>query len=380
MFSFKKNLFFFISCLIFCKFICCADQEFIYPVTYFENRDSSITILLLHQRSLYSVDLWLMNEKNKEAKKINLGFHLPSNLKLLPDLTGFSFFYKQKLCLKSFGKRNFKKIYFFEPIYDIGSIEWIDNLNCYFSAKKNNKFCIFQSNVKDQKIICIHKVENFENSSFECMYPQRIENDLFYIERQTHENFRTKKLRYKIVKTNYDINSTKSIETILDLKHSSIAFLKMNSRHDGYFIEHPNTIEKDEKTLLFTCHYFYKNNDQWQNEELFNFYLPSFYLFNVNYRLYESILPFLPKYSSKKIIFCSCHEEDDSKVDIYSYDLVKKYIEKKTNAQNGQIFFSPIIIGDKVFYGTNFLKSNSTMNQINFGSNCALVNLPFIDF
>ena len=364
-------------CFIFFNFfgyIWCADQEFLYPIEKLNSKN----VFLLHQRSLYSIDLLIWDSETKIAKIENLNFLVPGNLKLLPNLKGFSFIYNKKIRVKYFDKTILKAIGFFEPIYDIGSIEWVNNSTCYFSAKQKNSFCIFQTDIKNQKTQCIYKADDKDDKLHHCLFPQKVGSNLYYIEQSVDENYRTTKYRYKIVKTRYpnikeDTINLKARKVILDFGNSAIAFLKMISDSEGYFIEHPISVDRNDKTILMTCHRIIKNGEDWQNYELFNFYLPTYYLYNKNYRLYESILPFLPKYTNGKLVFCSCIDEKNIKVDIYIYDLVKKYIDKKTNAQESQMFFAPIVIGDKVFYGYSI---NSKNINASFEQDQAFLKLP----
>ena len=260
-------------------------EEFFYPVAY--NNATKIAYII-HQKSLYSIDLWIWDKQNESMEKGLLSTYSPGGLKLLPDNSGFSFIDQGKLRIKHFYKRSPKTINFYEPIYDMGSVEWIDSNFCYFTAKKKNNLSIFHADIENQKITCLQ-----EKKSCDCMYPQKVKDDLFFVER-TSDN------KYKIIKTNYlkkEEEQTAEQIIILNNGTSPIAFLNMKSESEGFFISHPEVIDRQDKAVTFSCFHLIINADKnWQSKELFSFVLPINYIFGTNdQRLYESILPFLPK-------------------------------------------------------------------------------------
>lgn len=313
-------------------------EQFFYPVAY---NQSTKLIYVIYQKSLHLIELWTYDYENKLMQRGLLSTYSPGALRILPDGKAFSFIDQGKLRIKQIIKRSPKTINFSKPVYDIGLVEWIDNNTCYFSAKRKNHLSVFEGNIESQIITCI-KEKKLSN----CMYPQKIDKELFFIE-QTADN------KYKIIKTAY-LQNNNNEETLLNSENYPIAFLKMVSQTEGFFISHPESINRQEKNINFSYHRLIKNNNIWQPEILFTFNLPIDYLFgNNNQRLYESILPFLPKHHNNKIYFCN-FDSDTKSIDIYSFNMLKRNIERKTNASGGEIFFAPLVIGGQVFYGNHF--------------------------
>ncbi len=325
-------------------------EEFVYPVAADNN-----FIYVLHQKSLYSMELLSLNMEHNYIQKCLLSIYLPGNIKLMPNHAGFSFIDQGKLRIKNFNSRSPKTINFNELIYDLTNIEWIDEKNFYFSAKKKNFFCIFHYNLADKKCYCIK--EDLQSDYF---YPQKILSDLFCI-RRNQNNFQIIKLRYP---KDLKIKNNDFIE-ILTLENMHIAFLIMINSNQGFFLEHANLVDRENKCLFFTYWNFFKTEQKhWHKEKLFDFSLPIKYLFGSNNeRLYESILPFLPKLLNNKIYFCNANESDLS-VNIFSFDLTDKKIERKTSAQNCN--FSPVLFKDKIFYGFNDKKFDKNGQFLSF--------------
>lgn len=323
-------------------------DEFLYPIEYDQFNN---VVYVIHQKSLFSLEFFSYEPAKKVYSTLLPKAYSPGGIRLLPNHKGFSFIDQGRLRIKYFDKDQPISINFFEPIYDISLIEWIDENNCYFSAKRDNRSAIFELNILSQKLICI-KI----NKDTDCIYPQKIDSDLFYIERETSENYRTTKYGYKIKRTLYSKDLSSCCENVLDKKSNPIAFLKMISKDEGFFIEHPNIIDKQDKFIILTFFHLYKNELEWNSKELFSFKLPIKFVFGANNeRLYESILPFLPRYINNKVLYCSCSDENPN-VNIYYYDMTDEQIVQKTEPLiDKELFFAPIVATNRVFYG-NTLK------------------------
>lgn len=334
-------------------------DEFLYPIAYDQLNNA---VYVIHQKSLFSIELFSYEPIKKTYTNLLPKVYNPGGIKLLPNNKGFSFIDQGRLRIKYFDQEQPVSINFFEPIYDISLIEWIDENNCYFSAKRDNRSAIFELNIVSQNIVYIKL-----NKDTDCVYPQKIDSDLFYIERETSENYRTTKYGYKIKKTVYSKDLSDCCETVLDKKSNPIAFLKMISKNEGFFIEHPNIVDKQEKFIILTFFYLYKNELEWKSKELFSFKLPIKFIFGANNeRLYESILPFLPRYINNKVLYCSSSDEN-SNVNIYSYDMLTEQSMQKTSCPNEQeLFFSPVICADRVFYGYLLKQTDKNQPYFNF--------------
>ena len=210
-------------------------EQFFYPVAY---NQSTKLMYIIYQKSLHLIELWTYDYENNLMQRGLLSIHSPGALRILPDGKAFSFIDQGKLRIKQTLKRSPKTINFSKPVYDIGLVEWIDNKTCYFSAKRNNHLSIFEGDTENKAITCIK-----EKKLSDCMYPQKIDKELFFIE-QTSDN------KYKIIKTDYLQNSNNE-EIILNNENCPIAFLKMLSSAEGFFISHPESINRQEKKLIF---------------------------------------------------------------------------------------------------------------------------------
>jgi hypothetical protein len=113
-----------------------------------------------------------------------------------------------------------------------------------------------------------------------------------------------------------------------------------------------------------------QENEIWQTKKLFDFSIPACLILNTSdLKLYESILPLLPKYYNGIIYYSSCYEQENNSgqennqeklsLDIFSYDINTGKIEKKSQAKMGQLFFSPILVENKIFYGGKLSSDNS---------------------
>ena len=360
-------------------------HEFLYPVAY-TKQDGHTGVYVLYQKSITHLELWLWNPETKIATKGLLSTYTPAGLRILPLNDGFSFIDEGRIRIKKLIKRSPRTIDIYESIYDINEIEWINEDNFYFSAKKNDTFCIFQMDINGV-LECL-----IGDAKYDCMYPQVVDDHLFYIERHIEDELlKRKHLSYKVFRTRYThphcsethitqrYNASKEItkdlldkdalldahdlpcdnssnikkECIVDFKEKPISFLKMISEDEGFFIAHPSQVERQDKVLQFDCYHIKKNNnDAWDCKTIFSFSLPAHLLFDVlDARLYESILPLLPRYHEGSIYFVDYQSTRTGGCNIFRYDLALGIIEQKSFSRYEQLSFSPIFIDKKMFYG-----------------------------
>jgi len=371
--------------------------EFLYPVAYSKQREKT-NVYVLYQKSTNHVELWIMDEETGIASKGLLSSYTPAGLQLLPNKSGFSFIDNGRIRIKTFAKRSPKSIDIYEPVYHINVIHWLDDKRFYMSAKKNGSFCIFQL---DQQGIIDFILEELD---VDYMYPQKKGDDLFYIERTVEHGFKRERVTHRVVRTIYPVverklpvlseNDTceseivlddfinsdfspKQImptekECIVDFKSSAIAFLHMVSDTQGFLLEHPTDVDRRDKLIPFNYYEIKKGDDGWECNELFQFSVPAHIILHKSYaRLYESMLPLLPKYKDGFIYFMDCSilrslgdlssvalakEEvgpdiQGVNLDLFSYDLKTGDVSQKSFSKNGQLLFSPLFVGDVVFYG-----------------------------
>jgi len=249
----------------------------VYPVAFLNDE---ATIFYIYQHTLDNIELYAWNTKTNKIEQCLWSIFNPANVLLLPNRTGFSFIDKGRLKIKLFQKRSPKAVDIDEPFFSIHTLHWIDEHTCYCSAKQNNNFDIFQLK-DDGNIECLMAKNNKD-----CMYPQKINNHLFFIMRYKKENI----LHYEIRDTLYKNDKKDNIKSqlLMDFNEIPIIFLTMISDKEGFVIEHPQNIDNHE-TILFTYYHIIKqNNDTWSKNKLFSFTIPSYLLIDNESRLHES--------------------------------------------------------------------------------------------
>lgn len=328
-------------CLI-SVFVCKINTiEYMYPVASLKNET---TFLYLHQFSPQCIKLFTWNTITDSSEQILWSLYNPAGLCLLPNNAGFSFVDNGRLRIKSFYKRAPKTVDFDEPIFNINALEWIDEHTCYCSAQHNKLFSIFQLHDNGT----MHCLKTDKNK--DCMYPQKIDNQLFYIERQ--EDSATKTRNYRIIQTTY-YNSEQS-ELVINFKENPIIFLKMVSETKGFVLEHEKNKMHDASVLFFSYYQLIKHGI-WQKKLLFTFKIPTcLVLEDCQERLFESILPLLPRIINNKIYFVDCSYSHNNMLKLYFYDLLT--MEQSNIAmkkQKGHVFV-PIACGDKLYVGGSY--------------------------
>jgi hypothetical protein len=375
--------------------------EYVYPVAACDREH----VYVLYQKSTDHIELWLWNSITKKASKALLSTFSPAGLQLLPNGSGFSFIDNDRIRVKFEGRRQPKALGFYEPVYDISLIQWINNESFYFSGKEKEHFSIFHGTIYGT----CHRVVGVKHG--DCMYPQLRGEDLFFIERKDKdyaiisvpypviphdecipctdpEKFeeRVKAImqeRAEVITRSYADLSRKSL--IVNFGKQPIAFLQMFSDSFGLVIEHPTTINRSDNLIPFTCHAIESIDAEWISRPLFSFSIPaSLLITGSTLRLYESILPLLFRYDGKNSVFFVNANKIDTELNIYEYRLNDRSIIKKTNhGQNGGMFFSPLCSKLGNWYGgTVAMTDASVANQVcmyfdNDGDVC--FNMPSLD-
>jgi len=313
--------------------------EYMYPVASLNNGS---LVLYIHQFSPENIQLFEWNTITNHTEQILWSLFNPAGLQLLPDNAGFSFIDNGRLRIKLFQKRSPKTIDFDEPIFNINTVQWIDEHTCYCSAQHNNYFSLFQLR-DDGTMHCLILGDNKD-----CMYPQKVDTQLFYIERCKENNL------YRVIQTNYPNNGNEASLTtlIVDFEDTPIAFLHMCSQVEGFVLEYSKNIDSDCKTSLFFYHHLIKTSNNWEKKLLFSFEIPTYlFLQNSEQRLFESILPLLPRVIDNKIYFVDASETDTNNLELYYYDLLTMQNNKIIIPNKQGHCFVPMACGDKLCYG-----------------------------
>jgi len=324
--------------LLYCIFFFYATilpaTEYIYPVASLNN---GATILCIHQHSPTNIELLEWNPETNHTEQMLWSVYNPAWLQMLPDNTGFSFIDNGRLRIKLFQKRSPKSIDFDEPLFDINGLQWIDEHTCYCSAYYNDNFALFELH-DDGTLQCLHWKKGSDY-----LYPQKIDNQLFYIERCTTEN----STNYHIMQCIYHYNDS---ELIADFGNTPIVFLTMISNTQGFVLEHAQNIDSSNLTTLFTYHEIKNQGGTWNKNVLFSFSIPTDLLREGSDRLYESLLPLLPRIVDNKIYFVSC-SNDNSFLEPYFYSLSSKTIHKINLPTKNGHYFVPMQCGNKLYCG-----------------------------
>ena len=369
--------------ILICTFLA-KPIEFIYPIASVENGK---TILLIYQKSPTHIELWFWNPKTNHIKQGLWSLFNPAGLQLLPDESGFSFIDNGRIQIKEFYKRSPKSIECDEPLYQITVIHWIDDAMCYLSAKQQDWYAIFQVTMHGT-VDCVAASQRGDY-----LYPQKIGDILFFIERSKIKSFSTERpydhYQYCIksvpypnipIITDQDLDSPAQREEfvrqllneenehiklnfvtgdmILNFDNTPIVFLTMISKKEGFVVEHPQFIESKNEMITFAYHKISKyipgdSRKNWCKERLFTFCIPSQLLItDSSDRLYESLLPLLPKKIGNIIFFVDSSHSTCNSLDLFSYNLSTKKINQKTYMNSSEEHcFVPLAVGNKLFIG-----------------------------
>jgi len=350
-------------------------KEFLYPVAV-HNNHGVVKIYLVYQKSVEHLELLVWDPVTKETDKGLLSTYTPGVFKILPGGSGFSFVDKGRILVKSFTKRSPKSVAFYAPIDDIALIHWIDDSSFYFMAKESKHYSLFHANAQGD----LHVVAKSEYADY--MYPQKVDDSLFFLRRvkQGDEyhyslvaapyplipnySFENDSSAYEqIARLNQEqlgqmvsLVSSEDIEPMLDLGEGAASFLTMVSPRQGFYVEHPRVIERSEACVPFSYYQLDKKEQRWEKKKLFSFRLPThFFLEENEFRLYESLLPLLPRHTKNGIFFTDCYDTNRLKTGIAKYDLKNGSLTYVSSSPSGDIvgdaFFAPLCVGAVVFYG-----------------------------
>ena len=306
--------------------------EYVYPIASLHNGE---IILYIHQESPTNLKLFTWDTASNHKEQMLWSLFNPAGLLLLPDNSGFSFIDNGRLRIQHFQKRSPKTIDFDEPLFNINGLVWINEHMCYCSAQQSNNFALFQLS-DDGLMQCL-----LAEDGKDCMYPQKINDCLFYIERSIIHDF-PKTMHYKIM--NYN-------EIIFDFDGIPIIFLTMISSKEGFVIEHPQTIDTNDQAILFTYYHIIKQDNTWHKNYLFHFHIPTNLLLKSEQQLYESLLPLLPRLIKDKIYFVDCSYNNDFFLEPYFYDLLTKTMKKIILPKKQGHYFVPLLCGERFYCG-----------------------------
>ncbi len=327
-------------------------EQLVYPVADFDDGNQ---LMLLYQKSLEDVELWIWDTHNHTATKGLSSFLVPANLRILPSGKGFSFIDQGYIKIKEFVKRSPRTLPIYESIGSFSSMNWINDEMFYFVARQGDYFQIFQGDLEAN-------IQQITFESIDALYPQKIENKLFYMKRDKNHQ-----VTIVVKPWTIDKNQSHSDEVIIQEPDQQLCFLHMIDELEGFYIQAPTyKIESNQDCYEFSCHHILnKNNNEWVSNKLFTFKIPSRYITGSD-RLYESIEPFLPNYTnSKNVYFCDWHNQLEQ-FQLYTYNIETKNLEniteEKKNKNLNRHIFAPYSYKNTIYCGIILNEYKLTQN------------------
>lgn len=345
-----------------------AFQEFLYPVGIIQHEDKQ-KICILYQKNSH-LELWFWDPVSLNAVKGLLSSYTPGGIRVLPNQSAFSFIDNDRIRIKDLTKRSPCTLDLPYGPYDLSTIEWIDNESFYFCARAGEYLNLFHA-TREGELFYLTR-SNCINYS----YPQKIEELLFYMTKNNTGETTIEQIQYPIKnlptrawdknknfkeqlrclfeeendtlnKTYLNIAAQKRIYSWSD-PEKELAFLFMKNAQKGYFLTHPATIDRNDDHMTFECYTF--NCDENRAQKLFSFNIPLYLLMpkhNQPERLYESILPLLPRYHEGIVYYSN---DSGTGLQLYKYDEMTNESMALTHTDNAH-HFAPLCYENTVYYG-----------------------------
>lgn len=311
----------------------CIQGDYVYPVGVFEDEEGCSSVLMLYQKSPQHTELWRWDPSSGEAQRALLSTFTPIGIAMLPNNAGFSFFDNGRLRVKLWQKRSPKAIDIFEPLYDLGPIQWQTEQVCYFHARERDLFTLYKMDTYDGSI---EKVVSRETS--DCFYPCVHGDSLWYIERSRD--------------TSRVLLRSGDREVCLCSHNHPLAFLSRVSDEEFLVIEHPKNVNLyTDKSLFCFCCRLHKEGDRWIFNKLFSFVIPLYLIKPSGHdHLCESMYPLLPRVIGTSIYFVS--QDKTGKISPYRYT-DKEGVQAVLVPPTGVLsdFFTPYNVHGSLVYG-----------------------------
>lgn len=326
-------------------------QEVIYPVAQLDDN----LLMMIHQKSYDDLELLLWDRHEGVAIRELTSMFIPSCIQLLPSKKAFSFIDRGRIRIKAFNKRAPRAIDIYEPIYAISSMQWITDEQFYFTGKNYDKLSIFLCDLSSRGA-AIFSLTNYDN--FDYMYPCKIDENLFCISRDLLKNYAIQKINWAPqIYDKRELVSSSISQQILINHDKPLCFLHMEDAKTGFVLDCVEQ-ELSAKLLSFSCYAFQYVDMVWRLTKLFEFTIPSKFLVGTDEdRMYETIAPFLPRYSQDWIYFVS-YDDLSENCTIQRYNRVSSFIEELTDTSRSVAdlshVFAPMIVKDTIYCGFTF--------------------------
>jgi hypothetical protein len=331
-------------------------MQYLYPIASLAD-DS---MLVMHQKSLDDLELWIFNpEQNLAIKELGSMF-LPTNIQVLPNKKSYSFIDRGRIRIKSFNKRAPRSIDIFEPIGAIVSMTWINDFQFYFVGKHEDLFNVFLCNIAENDI-AIYCLNDF-CSNLNYLYPYKMNDFLFCVTKDSCEQYAIYQIPWdpKLYKDALQFSmqtrqkpSPQSNLTPIITSQNPLCFLHMQDEQTGFVLQLNGSV--DANSLSFSCCELQQDGHGWKLIELFEFCLPqSILIGSDDTRLHESIYPFLPIYTTDWIYFTT-KQSPSSTCQIQCYNRTTRIIEPIIDTARSwpaaHDFFAPCIINNRLYSG-----------------------------
>ena len=132
-------------------------------------------------------------------------------------------------------------------------------------------------------------------------------------------------------------------------------FLNMISAEEGFVLVYKKNLEYADATASFFYYHLIKKGKDWCYYQIFSFEIPRSLLLDGDQRLFESILPLLPRIIDHSIYYVDCSNNCHNYLEPYCYDLLsgtsKKLIVPHKNQNQEDHLFVPMKCGNALYYG-----------------------------
>jgi hypothetical protein len=141
----------------------------------------------------------------------------------------------------------------------------------------------------------------------------------------------------------------------------------MISKNKGFFIEHPSHVDRQDRIVPFSYHSIMHVDGMWKSKKLFNFTIPAHLLFTGSEsRLYESILPLLPRYIDGSMYYVDCvtgkFNRRSLNCSLYRYDCATAITSLAFDAQSRHHhLFTPLKVTGMLYSGGAVTHQNGVL-------------------
>lgn len=322
--------------------------DYLYPVMEVDNK-----VYLLHQ-SDDELHLLEWNPDTLHVTHALASWHTPVNVTLLPNKQSFSFIDNDVIKVKGFNQRTPHIISIDMPLYNFTILHWLDNESFFCSACKQGGYGIFQISYDGEV------QEKVFDSTMDCLYPQKVGSNLYYIARKKENDL----YYYSIRRCPYNQgpHSPLQDEIYIDSGTLPLAFLSLHPV-EGEGVLSYDFEDSSQEEVVFNYYIIFKRC----LKKAFSFVLSKKILFDPINRLYESLLPLVPRVRGSSIYFVSSDG-------LYSYK--DGIIEKKANSiVKSSVYTIPLISG---LYGGSLNESVFSYIQHNNESSLLCIKIPHI--